>query len=187
MTSSINFTAINAQYPVAGQDNDSQGFRDNFGSIKSALQTAKSEITDLQDNTAKVNAVNDFQGNQASNLVLLNEAYHFIETNITDTELTNKAHVQTGGKYQIFYANTSTTLTVDEWGTNYQEVRIEVVTNTTTSISIDFAPLGIEGSVKTPDWVTLPIVSTEKASYIFDVWSRDSGATQYVNYIGMFN
>ena len=187
MTSAINYSDINAQFPIAGQDNDSQGFRDNFGTIKTALQTARSEITDLQAHSSRLDSANNFNGNQLSNLVLLNEAYHYIETNVTDTVLTNKAHVQTGGRYQIFYASSSTTITVDEWGTDYQEVRLEVVTNTSTSISIDFGALGIDGVVKTPDWLGLPVVSTSSGSYIFDVWSRDSGATQYVNYIGCFN
>ena len=30
MTSSINPNNIDGTYPIAGQDNDSQGFRDNF-------------------------------------------------------------------------------------------------------------------------------------------------------------
>ena len=32
MASNINDTGVNSNYPVAGQDNDSQGFRDNFNS-----------------------------------------------------------------------------------------------------------------------------------------------------------
>ena len=53
--SSINSTDIDAEYPVAGQDNDSQGFRDNFTTIKNSLATAKSEITTLESTTAKLN------------------------------------------------------------------------------------------------------------------------------------
>ena len=34
MASNINDTGVNKDYPVAGQDNDSQGFRDNFNVIK---------------------------------------------------------------------------------------------------------------------------------------------------------
>ena len=45
MTSAINYTGIDPTFPVAGQDNDSQGFRDNFGAIQTALETAKTEIT----------------------------------------------------------------------------------------------------------------------------------------------
>lgn len=48
MTSSINPNNIDNAYPVAGQDNDSQGFRDNFTNIKTNFAYAGSEITDLQ-------------------------------------------------------------------------------------------------------------------------------------------
>jgi len=50
MTSSINPNNIDGQYPVAGQDNDSQGFRDNFTNIRNNLTFAKTEIEDLQQN-----------------------------------------------------------------------------------------------------------------------------------------
>lgn len=48
MTSSINPNNIDGTYPIAGQDNDSQGFRDNFTNIKTNLGYAASELTDLQ-------------------------------------------------------------------------------------------------------------------------------------------
>ena len=55
MASNIDSASINALYPVAGQDNDSQGFRDNFSTIKSNFTAAKAEIETLQTNTAKKN------------------------------------------------------------------------------------------------------------------------------------
>ena len=48
MSSSINPNNIDGQYPVAGQDNDSQGFRDNFTNIRNNLSFAKTELEDLQ-------------------------------------------------------------------------------------------------------------------------------------------
>jgi hypothetical protein len=48
MTSAINPNNIDGAYPVAGQDNNSQGFRDNFTNTKTNFQYAKDEITDLQ-------------------------------------------------------------------------------------------------------------------------------------------
>jgi hypothetical protein len=48
MTSAINPNDINGAYPVAGQDNNSQGFRDNFTNTKTNFQYAADEITDLQ-------------------------------------------------------------------------------------------------------------------------------------------
>ena len=50
MTSQINPNDIDGAYPVAGQDNDSQGFRDNFTNTSTNFQYAADEITDLQNN-----------------------------------------------------------------------------------------------------------------------------------------
>jgi len=57
MTSAINPQNIDGAYPVAGQDNDSQGFRDNFTNIKTNFQFAAAEITDLQNNAVLKSAL----------------------------------------------------------------------------------------------------------------------------------
>lgn len=46
--SAIDTGQIDTAYPVPGINNSSQGFRTNFTAIKSGLDTASSEITDLQ-------------------------------------------------------------------------------------------------------------------------------------------
>jgi hypothetical protein len=46
--SNLNYEEIDAEYPIAGQDNDSQGFRGNFAAIKSSLLTAQADLTELQ-------------------------------------------------------------------------------------------------------------------------------------------
>lgn len=74
MTSLINFAAINENFPVAGQDNDTQVFRDNFDTIKTNFSTAKTEITDLQDNAARTDEDNDFLYNIVGS-VTLNDTY----------------------------------------------------------------------------------------------------------------
>ena len=48
MTSAINPNNIDGAYPVAGQDNNSQGFRDNFTNTATNFQYAADEISDLQ-------------------------------------------------------------------------------------------------------------------------------------------
>lgn len=53
MTSLINPQNIDITYPIAGQDNDTQGFRTNFRNIKNNFVVASQEITTLQQgNTA---------------------------------------------------------------------------------------------------------------------------------------
>lgn len=46
--SQINTNGINTNYPVPGENNSSQGFRENFAQIRNGLNTAGTEITDLQ-------------------------------------------------------------------------------------------------------------------------------------------
>ncbi len=46
--SQINTNGINTNYPEPGTNNSSQGFRDNFSQIRTNLNTASNEITDLQ-------------------------------------------------------------------------------------------------------------------------------------------
>lgn len=59
MTSQINTNGINANYPVPGVNQSSQGFRDNFAQIKSQLDTGASEITDLQSKVILKAALNN--------------------------------------------------------------------------------------------------------------------------------
>ncbi len=48
MASNVNPNNIDGTYPIAGQDNDSQGFRTNFTNIKNNFIYTKSEIEDIQ-------------------------------------------------------------------------------------------------------------------------------------------
>lgn len=47
MSSQINSNSINQSFPVAGVDNNSQGFRDNFTAIKNNFAVTAREINDL--------------------------------------------------------------------------------------------------------------------------------------------
>ena len=70
MTSLINFAAINENFPVAGQDNDTQVFRDNFDTIKNNFREAKTEIENLQDNAARTDTTSDFNYNIVTTVIL---------------------------------------------------------------------------------------------------------------------
>lgn len=73
MTSQVNPNNIDGTYPIAGQDNDSQGFRDNFTNIRNNFTYVKAELEDIQNKaifkTALSNTTldNDFYGNIISN------------------------------------------------------------------------------------------------------------------------
>lgn len=68
----INSAGIRGDYPVAGQDNDTQGFRDNFSLIKENTTYATEALTKLNDQTAKTVENNDFNSFELQNAVLKN-------------------------------------------------------------------------------------------------------------------
>ena len=77
MASQINPNNIDGTYPIAGQDNDSQGFRDNFTNTKTNFEYASGEITDLQNKAVLKAALsgttlnNNMNNNIMSNVQLL--------------------------------------------------------------------------------------------------------------------
>ena len=111
--SDINYLSINENFPVAGQDNDTQVFRDNFDTIKTSLRLAKEEITALEDDTAKVGTDNDFNLNIIQNAVLQN----------------NRTQVHDGG------AVTASPTTIDFQNGDYQVYRVGA------DIDVDFLNL----------------------------------------------
>lgn len=52
MASQIDPSTIDITYPIAGQDNDTKGFHDNYRAIQNGLVFARSEISALQTNIA---------------------------------------------------------------------------------------------------------------------------------------
>jgi len=56
--SKINTNGIDANYPIPGQNNSSQGFRDNFSQIKNNLNIAGGEITNLESKVLLKSALN---------------------------------------------------------------------------------------------------------------------------------
>jgi len=140
MTSQINYSAISTTYPVAGQDNDSQGFRDNFTAIAAALASAQSEITDLQTKavtTATLNltdsntftatpTVNNLLGSTIAN-GLFNEFYGVFFNGGT---IPVSANIDlTNGPIQKFTLSGNATLTFTNWPTagQYGLVRVMLI------------------------------------------------------------
>jgi hypothetical protein len=74
MTSNINPNNIDGSYPVAGQDNNSQGFRDNFTNTSTNFQYAADEITDLQNNAVLKSALQGTTLNNNMNGSILSNA-----------------------------------------------------------------------------------------------------------------
>jgi hypothetical protein len=108
-TSQINPNNINPEYPVAGQDNNTQGFRDNFNNIKVNFQYAENEINSLLANTISKGgtSVNDFNDSVIYGARLQNTGYVQVNRgNVAPTATINYA----AGSYQTITVNAATTL-----------------------------------------------------------------------------
>lgn len=126
MASGIITTGIDTAYPVAGQDNDSQGFRDNFTNIKTALDTAKSEISDIESKAILKSALDgDSLNNDGAGAVL------------EDFELKDISHTR------LAKGTTSGTVTFD-----YEEGPYQTLT-TSGSVTFAFSNFPAAGKVGT--------------------------------------
>ena len=194
MASNINSDAIDALYPVAGQDNDSQGFRDNFSTIKNSLATAKTEITTLQNDTAKKNADNDFNGNkiQEANLISTTE-----QTYATG-ELTASQNISfENGHYQIVTVGGDITITLTDWAASGKlcKLRLEVKSDGTGrqltinvgsggSLKLDKGCLLSDSTVQ--GQMTNPFNLGGVETYMMDFWTHNGGLTVYAKLAGEF-
>lgn len=143
MASNINPNNIDGAYPVAGQDNNSQGFRDNFTNTKLNFQYAEDEINDLQ---AKVllkapldgsTTVNNNMGNQ---LLYNAQIRDFSETRVAIAETSGGIVVDySNGHYQTITTSGTITLSFTNWPPvgQYGWVRLQIhVTNTSHLVRI---------------------------------------------------
>ena len=130
MTSAINPNNINGAYPVAGQDNNSQGFRDNFTNTSTNFQYAADEISDLQAKAVLKAALtgqvldNDMNGSALSNALLSSMADLALALGtVSGTTPINYAL----GSFQTMTINGATSLTFTNFpATGYASVVVQV-------------------------------------------------------------
>lgn len=193
MASNIISGTIDGAYPVAGVDNDTQGFRDNFTIIKTGLATATSEITALQANTAKLNESNDFNGTDIAdaNFTLNTEKYHNIGTVITGQNISFL-----NGHHQSLSINLNEdTNTINfalaDWPDRDHLAKMTVqMFGNDTAKTVTFTVDG-GGTIKynrsgnNPFPATLTIDSSTDP-VVVDFWTYNQGTTVYAEYRGRF-
>lgn len=190
MTSAIVSSTLDATFPVAGQDNNSQGFRDNFQITKDGLSQAATEISALQLNTAKLNATNDFGGNIIQNAVT-KKLYGSVAT--VNQPPTGNFDVSTGDYQRVVLADSNVTLTLTNWPTldsRFAVVRIHLENLNTASRTVTFATNAL-ATVSDDDSgkfsshaISVPAGKTvmiEASKYDYG-----SGSKVYLRYLGEF-
>jgi hypothetical protein len=181
MASNINILTIDSNFPIPGQDNDTQGFRDNFTAITKALSTASSEITDIQVNYASLQQNNNFNTNEIQNAIFRDVGY-LVQDNgaVTNDQAVAINYLQ--GSYQKYaIASTGTTnFSVVNWPSSGVAASVRVqVQSTSTSSMIFFSSLATGSTLYVDDSITNPYpLGLEPV--IFEISSPDAGYTEFV-------
>jgi len=177
---------INGNFPVYGQDNPTQGFRDNFTNIKNNFTIAKTEIEDLQDKAILKSPLigtvldNDLNGSILTNPQLRAWTQAFIDlgslagpTDI-DFDIGNFQKITTQGNVEVNIVNWPASQGVGVTG--YAVMRVWfVVTDVTHTIQ-----LPPEISIGTDDLANFDAVTNSlrfdlPGNFVFDISSADGG------------
>lgn len=203
MTSKIDITKLNTNYPVPGVDNSTAGFRENFSIISDNLGFAKQEIDDLQTNTAKTNQNAEFFGNRIINAEKHQSTKSFYDLGNIDTDETISF---SNGHYQTITVDNDITLTLDNWPSEEKYAKITVsLLNAGTEQLIEWITLkdnnpgiikkntGHSFLLSDSTKITLDsfpdpfIVDSETDPVVVEFWTTDRGDTVYANYLGKFS
>lgn len=195
MSSNINPNNIDGAYPVAGQDNNSQGFRDNFTNIKVNFQFAEDEINDLQNKALLKSALTGsvLDNNMNDNLIYAAAVRDFAAPRVQITPAGSPLTATVNyalGHYQTFTTNAPTAIAFTNFPSvagvvsNYGYVKVQInVTDIAHTITIK-APVtgqllgtaGIQGYVATNAYTGV-ITFGATGVYEFAFGSYDAGLT----------
>jgi hypothetical protein len=194
MASNIIHETIDGEYPVAGIDNDSQGFRDNFTVIKSSLAAAKTETEDLQTNVSR----KDTDNNHAGNKIIDAELDHITLAFIPIGTVNGAQNISfLNGHYQQFEATQDFTLTLADWPAagRLAKMTVEFTSDDGSTRNVTFQGEGnavFRSNVDT--WAagssqTQVIATSASDDYptILEFWTHDGGDTIFADYKGVYD
>ena len=181
MTSAINPNNINGAYPVAGQDNNSQGFRDNFTNTKTNFEYAASEITDLQNKAVLKSSLtgttlnNDMGGSLLSNAQLQDISATVVALgSVTGTQIVDYA----AGPYYTLTTTGSIILSFSNFPTagtlGCCRVRITVAS---TAHTLTLPAAVTIGTANIQGYASNIITFNQTGTYEFEFETVDAGAT----------
>ncbi len=184
MASNINPNNIDGAYPVAGQDNDSQGFRTNFTNIRNNFTSAKNEIDDLQ---SKVIVKSALTGTSVNNNM---GGTVFQSAEIKDMRETRVDFGTTSGTLSLdhtaahnYTVTTSGSITASFTGFpaagKVGRVRFEVaITNVAHTLTLPAAVS--KGTAGIAGISSNVITFNEIGTYLFEFWTDDGGTTIHI-------
>lgn len=191
--SNIQYSNIDATFPVAGKDNNSQGFRDNFSAIKNSLQAAYTEVTDLRVHAARLDGgeggVNDFNWTNIKKVNLIEYSESAPTPQPINAALnTNITVYVSDGSYQRFQVeggNLHFTITGFPPTNKLGKIRLHI-TGDGTPRTLTFSAAGSVAIKKSNNVPTSIIVTSNINPIMLDLWSVDGGNQIYMDYVGTF-
>jgi hypothetical protein len=190
MASNINPNNIDGTYPVAGQDNNSQGFRDNFTNTKTNFQFAANEITELQSKAVLKAALSGstLDNNMNDAVLYAAQIRDFSATRVALGTLSGSVSINyTLGHYQTVTTGGNISLAFSNFspaGTQSWVIVRVTVANTAHTLTLPAAVgsgaalasvTGIEG------FNANIITFAEIGTYEFQFHTDDGGATVYLS------
>lgn len=184
---------IDPLFPVAGKDNDSQGFRDNFNYIKDALTTENSKVTSLTNSSIlTVNLTNgDPVDNDLAGSSINNGTYNnFHGVSFTAGGTSSTTVDITSGSLQQFTLTSDTSFTFRNWPTSdkYAVVRLHLVSDTVNSYTAGFFNEGGGNVILDSSFPDPLTVSDSGKHQVVEAWSYtgSTSKTVYIRYLGEF-
>lgn len=131
--SNINTNSINVNYPVPGVNNTTQGFRDNFATIKNNLDTAGTEISDIQNKAIVKSALaGTVLNNDMANTLLSNASVQGFRTktyNLGDNLPATVTVDVTKADFQYGTITQNTAITFGGWAPSGTQSNLELRLN----------------------------------------------------------
>ncbi len=174
---------IDGTYPKAGQDNSSQGFRDNFNEIKTNFTEAKSEIEDLQSNKASTNANVNFSDYVVSKATFKDTAETIYAHGTVSSGSVTLNHEN--GHYQTLTITADTTFAFTNFPSgSLGRIILDITVNPTSTgiLTLPSAVIkadNVTGSDGTSDQITIGL-----GRALFEFMSPDGGTTVLMHQLG---
>lgn len=186
MASNINPYNVDGTFPIANQDNSSQGFRDNFTNIRNNLIFAENEISDLQSKVIVTNALNgqtvnnDMAGTQIRRPQLASWTQSLLDLGAVSDDISldfNQANFQkltTAAPISLNFINWPSSIGAGALGYGLMRVWF-VVSDVSHTITLpESISIGDE-DIAGFDTVSRTITFDAAGNYVFDFSSIDGG------------
>lgn len=190
MSSQINPNNIDGTFPVAGQPNNTQGFRDNFTNIKTNFSYAQTEISELQTNGVFKAALagTTLDNNMSDNLIYAVKLQDLSFTYVALTATSGSINIDySAAPFQQISTTGSVSLSFSNWPTAGSAGTVRVAFNITSVAHTVTLPAAVsqglthlQGVTPGTPGVSNTITFGQTGNYAFEFVTIDSGATVWI-------